>query len=585
MAERTSGSKRAPAKKTVAKEAAAKKMVAKKAAAPRARATSRTEPAVEEAAAPTASAPVSAAAPPGRRRSGRATAGIIVALVLVVLAWTTLLRLGSQERGGPAHEHLSIGDDGIPATLFLPDDFDDDYELPDPKPLGERPPVVVMAHGYSADRASMSGLARSLARAGYGVLSIDLRGHGANTNRFGGDLHDDFDAAVTWAQESSYFDADRVAVLGHSMGAGAALVFATEDERPLAVIPVAGGWTLHDAVDPANALFLVAEGDPGRIHDRQEDLAEDLEARGSNVEAHEIGGTDHITVLRSSDTVQRIVGFLDPIFGIEREGDLPGTDDPRFKTAGLYLLWTLGLLAVAGLLFGRLVPAGEADEGAAQTAGAWTGFVLVAAALLLTLPFLGVAPIDPVPLGPGLPVAVSFALASGLLWGLRALAQAGEVDVRLAGWVGDRRWLPTGRELAVGLAGGATVFVLLLPLAGVFHRLVPTPTRLVYWMLVTLLVLPFFAAFEALIRRGSPVRAEIQAVLGRVVLLLVLLAGVQASVLPSVLGLVLPVLVGQYVIVEFFAAGAYARGRSTALIAVVDAFVVGWLVVTLTPVG
>lgn len=440
-----------------------------------------------------------------------------------------------------------------------------------------------MAHGYSADRASMSGLARSLARAGYGVLSIDLRGHGANTNRFGGDIHDDFAAAVTWAESSPYFDGARLAVLGHSMGAGAALTFATEDERPLAVIPVAGGWTLQDAVDPANALFLVAEGDPGRIHDRQEELAEDLDARGTAVEAYEIGGTDHITVLRSSDTVQRIVGFLDPIFGFEREGELPGLDDPRFTTAGLYLVWTLGLLAVAGTLAGRLAPA-RVDDGSSDPA-LWTGFLLVGAALVLTLPLLGVQPIDPVPLGAGLPVAISFALASALLWGVRALAAAGQVHERLAGWVGGGPWLPSRRELAVGLAGGLTVFVLLLPLAGVFHRLVPTPTRLAYWVLVTALVLPFFAAFEALIRRGSPLRAELQAVLGRLLLLAVLLAGVDASVLPSVLGLVLPVLVGQYVIVECFAAGAYARGRSAAMIAVVDAVVVGWLVVTLSPVG
>lgn len=585
MAERAAGGsrpakKRAPAaKKAAVKQAAVKKAPTAARRAPAATDSPTTTPEPTPQTTPEPPRP-SAGAPTGRSRTS-----FVVFLVVLALAWITLLRLGSQERGGPAHEDVSLGEDNIPATVYLPDDFDDDGQLPYPEANGERPPVVVMAHGYSADRASMSGLARSLARAGYGVLSIDLRGHGANTNRFGGDLHDDFAAAVTWAEESPFFDGERIAVLGHSMGASAALGFATEDERPLAVIPVAGGWVLHDEVDPAAVLFLVAEGDPDRVHDRQELLAEDLEARGTAVEAHEIGGTDHITILRDSETVQRIVGFLDPIFGIEREGDLPGMEDPRFKTAGLYLVWAVILIGFLGALTGRLVPAGDGDDGSAQAAGSWTGFALVAAALLLTMPLLSVQAIDPLPIGAGLPIAVSFALASAVLWGVRIAAAGGQAGDRLARWVGDRAWMPAPRTFALGLAAGAAIFVLLLPLAAVFHRLVPTPVRLAYWVLVSALVLPFFAAFEALLRRGDALGAALRGVLGRVLLLVVLFVGVGADVLPSVLGLVLPVLVGQYVVVEVFAVTAYRNARNTAVIAVVDAFVAGWLIVTLTPVG
>ena len=93
----------------------------------------------------------------------------------------------TRSEGGPAHGEFSFGD-GIPATLYLPVDAEDDGDLPEPLPKGERPPVIVMAHGYSADRASMSGMARSLARAGYAVVNIDLRGHGSNTHAFRGDL-------------------------------------------------------------------------------------------------------------------------------------------------------------------------------------------------------------------------------------------------------------------------------------------------------------------------------------------------------------------------------------------------------------
>lgn len=53
----------------------------------------------------------------------------------------------------------------VPATFYLPDA----YESPEP-------PAVVVGHGYSGDRATMSSLARSLAEAGYAVLAIDFAG-------------------------------------------------------------------------------------------------------------------------------------------------------------------------------------------------------------------------------------------------------------------------------------------------------------------------------------------------------------------------------------------------------------------------
>ena len=55
-----------------------------------------------------------------------------------------------------------------------------------PKPVAERPPGVVLIHGFSGDRVLMSGLARRLAENGYAVLAIDVNGHGENRNPFNG---------------------------------------------------------------------------------------------------------------------------------------------------------------------------------------------------------------------------------------------------------------------------------------------------------------------------------------------------------------------------------------------------------------
>jgi len=521
-------------------------------------------------------APEGPQGPSGRRPTPALRVPAIAAGVLVVLGALLLVQLGAQERGGPAHLDLSIGD-GIPATLYVPDEFDDG-EFPYQKPVGERPPLVVVAHGYSADRMIMSSMARSLARAGYAALAFDFRGHGSNTGEFSGELRDDFDAVLDWAETSPLIDPERIAVLGHSMGAGAALDFASVDPRAEVVIPVSGGWTVSEAHLPANVLFLVAENDPGSIHDRQEELARDLGDR-TNVEAAEIGGTDHVTILYSGRAISEIVSFLDPILGVERAAEeTAGLRDPRLGTAGLYLLVALLLVAFLGLVIGRLV----SPLPSSATAG---GFLLIAGALLVTMPLLTTGGPGFLPLGAGQPVIIHLALAAGLLWATRLFVQRGVLVGRVATWVGSGPWLPLRSVAWPGVAAGLVIFVLLAPLGIVFHRLVPNVERLLLWGVVAALALPFFAAFEAIVRRGGIWAAIGRGALGRLVLLVALIVGVGLQVLPGVIALVTPLLIFQYLLLEVFAATCYAQGRNPAVVAVVDAVFLAWMVTTLTPIG
>lgn len=129
------------------------------------------------------------------------------------------------------------------------------------------------------------------------------------------------------------------------------------------------------------------------------------------------------------------------------------------------------------------------------------------------------------------------------------------------------------------------VYLLLSPLGVVFHRMVPTTERLVLWAIVAVLALPFFAAFEALVRRGTTRQAILWGLLGRLVLLAALVLGVALGVLPGVIALVAPVLILQYVILEVFAATCYATGRNPAVIAVVESVFIAFFVITLTPIG
>jgi dienelactone hydrolase len=536
------------------------------------------------AAAPVVEAPARREAPLAASGSSWSLGYRVTAVVLVIAAFVLLLKLSDQEKDGPAHGEFSIGD-GIPATLYLPIDAEDDGDLPDPLPKGERPPVIVMAHGFSADRASMSGMARSLAEAGYAVLNIDLRGHGANTHGFEGELRDDFAAAVDWATGSPYVDGSRLAVLGHSMGAGAALDFATVDNRAKAVIPVSGGWVVNDAVTPAHTLFLVESRDPFDIEDRQSSLARDLRAAGGQATERELSGTNHITILRDDATIGAITEFLDPLLDLHRDGATPGLVDPRMKTAALYLLVVLGLIAVIGLAVGQVAPAPGAAGAGPDDRPVWSGFAVAAGALVLTVPVLAQGSFDLLPIGAGQPIVMHLLLTSGILWGGRALARRGQLGGRLGAWLGDGQWLSWRTGLWPGLAASAAIVALVIPLGPVFHRLVPTPERAVYWVVLSAAALPFFAAFEALVRRGRTTAASVTGALGKVLLLAFMWIGVAVGALPSVIGLIIPLLILQYVLLEIFAATAYARGRNTTAIAITEAVVTAFVVVALTPIG
>jgi dienelactone hydrolase len=103
----------------------------------------------------------------------------IVAFVLLLETW----RLGNLQRLGPPHFDTTLNE-GIPATVYIPGKPGSFAHAPFPPPAGKRSPVVVLLHGYSADRASMSTLARRLAQNGIAAISIEFAGHGMNRNPF-----------------------------------------------------------------------------------------------------------------------------------------------------------------------------------------------------------------------------------------------------------------------------------------------------------------------------------------------------------------------------------------------------------------
>jgi dienelactone hydrolase len=470
--------------------------------------------------------------------------------------------------------------DGVPGTLYLPGkELARNDIFPEPKPAGQRPALVIMAHGYSSDQQGLSTMARSVARAGYATLTFDFRGHGANRHRFEGNIDQDLAAVIDWAQTSPYVDPARIAVLGHSMGAGAALDWSTLDKRVAAVIPVSGGDAPNDVYTPPHVLFIVAAGDPGQIHDGQAAAAAQLKQRpGTAVKSIEISKTDHLSVVSDGRTFDAITGFLDNAFGTPTDRLSTGRDDPRRATATAYAFVAVILFGFLGRLAGRAVP----PLPTTTAPGAW---ILLAAASLLTLPLLATGGFSILPIGAGQQVAIATMFAAAVLWSARYFVRTGFVTGTVAEWVGDGEWLPWRSVGVPGVLAGLAIFVMLAPAGVVLHATVPNLERLVYWVILAAAMLPFFAPFEAIVRRGGTWAALGFGLLGRALLVGVLLIGLGIGALPGVLGLILIPLAVQYLVLEVFAAAAWSTGRNAALIAVVESIFVAWVAVMFSPIG
>jgi len=109
-------------------------------------------------------------------------------------------------------------------------------------PAGRRAPALAILHGWGGNAEMMLPLAKRLHAAGYALLFFDARCHGrsdgdtfASLPRFAEDL----EHAVAWLLLQGEVDERRVGVIGHSVGAGAALLLASRRQDIAAVVSLA----------------------------------------------------------------------------------------------------------------------------------------------------------------------------------------------------------------------------------------------------------------------------------------------------------------------------------------------------------
>ena len=104
-------------------------------------------------------------------------------------------------------------------------------------PVGRPAPAVVVLHGWGANASLMLPLAAPLHAAGFHALFLDARNHGRSEHddfssmpRFAEDL----EVALTWLAARD--EVTRIGVIGHSVGAGAALLVGSRNPLPAAII-------------------------------------------------------------------------------------------------------------------------------------------------------------------------------------------------------------------------------------------------------------------------------------------------------------------------------------------------------------
>jgi dienelactone hydrolase len=494
------------------------------------------------------------------------------------------------DRAGPVHADVML-EGGVPASVYLPQGGGEGSAFFDPPPREVRPPAVVVMHGFAGDRLSMSGFSRRLAAAGYAVLAIDARGHGQNRNAFARSwavadyFFPDLRAAVDFLRTYPFVDGSRIALLGHSMGAGASLDYATRDSGIDAAVLISGGWRLEGPYRPPNVLFLYAAGDPDLLKGRARELAarlagpEALEPgrthgrpeRHDAVHLHEVAGTNHQTIVWSEETVRESLAWLDAAFGIERPAG-PTPDDPRAPLLVLLGIAFLLVLPGLGLLAGRLVP----HAGIWPGEGRSLGLLAVAAAFALTMPLLSTGiPGAILSIEVGDSMVSHFALAGIVLLVVIRLRRPELLEGL------PERPLAVLPGAAVGLIG---LFLLMQPIAVVVHRATLTPERTLVFAAATLGLLPFTLAFNLLLRRGAMASATLTALAGRVLVLLVLFAGVKAGVLDVVLLFMLPTLAAVYLLFEVLASAIYAASRNLLAIALLDAAWLAFVTAAVMPV-
>ena len=410
------------------------------------------------------------------------TAGAVIAGLLLALSWS---QLGPPDAIG-GRDHLVK--DGVPVTLLLPENSG---------ASDGRYPGVVVAHGFAGSRRMMLGYGYSLASAGYAVALPDFSGHGANgtilsrsRDTVSSPLQHDIDAALGVLRERPEVDPRRIAVLGHSMGSGAAMAAAiAAPDTYGAVVAVSPTDAPVTEALPRDLLLQAGAWEPRFLANARRLLAAagGRSTTGNRRSLEVIPNVEHITIVYSQRSQRSAVEWIGESLGNSRQS---GYADRRLLWYGLFTVAVVMFMVLLSPILRRLAP--ERPDRGAGGLPALRGSRGVP--LMMLTPVLAGALT-----GGGATLAAN--LNDGALPAVLGLSVGGFVGlwalIMGALWLamGVRPALPRPKSLLLGLVSFAVLW-LTLGLAGqqVLFQWILVPYRLARWPLLSLWVLPWLLA-------------------------------------------------------------------------------------------
>ena len=135
-------------------------------------------------------------------------------------------------------------------------------------------PAVLLVHMLTRSHAEWDLTAQALNASGFGVLALDLRGHGASEGSISGlgSMQQDVQAALDWLKTRPDVLSNRLGITGASLGATLAVLVAAADPavRSIALLSPAAEYrglrceaAMRRFAERSGAVMLVAStGDP-----------------------------------------------------------------------------------------------------------------------------------------------------------------------------------------------------------------------------------------------------------------------------------------------------------------------------------
>ncbi|MCH7871459.1 MAG: acetylxylan esterase [Planctomycetes bacterium] len=231
-----------------------------------------------------------------------------------------------------------------------------------PRKSVEPAPIAILLHMYNSDRSAWKPLIEPLHEAGFAILAIDMRGHGAGATdelkelarkrdrKMFKAMEKDVFAAYEWVSKQGDVDRSRLAIVGASVGCSVALRYTVSDPSVDAVVCMSPGLkylAINSSVDikrfHGRKLLFLASEEERNAADQLKKLGDTAGKKAkSPVVANEIEtrivgeGRVHGTAMfgKIDGIEQRIVDFLKENVGGWSEDTVYGAwKDKKFHKA------------------------------------------------------------------------------------------------------------------------------------------------------------------------------------------------------------------------------------------------------------